>query len=460
MVAAMNPERLQVLKGGEVGQGPVLYWMHRDHRINDNQGLAHAQELALGRGKQLMAAWFLADGYPGAKHRHYAFLLKGMAEVEQGLAKKSIPLLLYQGEPEEALPRMLAEMSPGLVVTDFDPLRIKQSWVELLVHAASCPVYEVDSRNLVPCRAVSDKKEYAARTIRPKIHRRLDEFLSPIPSIVTHPHNQGLACPSRDWEDLLRSMKVDRSVGPVDWESGEAAAHGYLERFLERGLKGYGQERNDPNHNAQSGLSPYLHFGMLSPKGAVLGALARRRLHPESVDNFIEELVVRRELADNFCLYEPLYDRVDGFPDWARKTLDKHRADPRPWSYQREELEQGLTHDPLWNAAQLEMRETGKMHGYLRMYWAKKILEWTESAEQAMALAVEFNDHWSLDGRDSNGYTGAAWSIGGVHDRPWKERPVFGTIRYMSYNGAKRKFDVARYVKRMYDLAGRERPEL
>jgi deoxyribodipyrimidine photo-lyase len=231
---------------------------------------------------------------------------------------------------------------------------------------------------------------------------------------------------------------------------GESAAHRALAGFLDQRLEGYATDRNDPNRNGQSGLSPYLHFGHLAPQRVALAVAAGGT--PDDRDAFLEELIIRRELSDNFCWYNNRYDQVEGFPDWARKTLDRHRADPREYRYSRGALERGETHDRLWNAAQKEMVLTGKMHGYLRMYWAKKILEWSGSPEEALAAAIFLNDRYELDGRDPNGYAGIAWSIGGVHDRPWGERPVFGMVRYMNYNGCARKFDVPGYIGRIAAL--------
>jgi deoxyribodipyrimidine photo-lyase len=210
-------------------------------------------------------------------------------------------------------------------------------------------------------------------------------------------------------------------------------------------LEFYDERRNDPGANAQSGLSPYLHFGQISAQRVALEAEKYDR-HLPSQESFLEELIVRRELSDNFCYYNDRYDSFDGFPDWARKTLNDHRSDPREHLYVLEILEAAGTHDPLWNAAQKEMVTGGKMAGYMRMYWAKKILQWSISPETALTDAIYLNDRYSLDGNDPNGYTGVAWSIGGVHDRPWFEREIFGKVRYMSQAGCRRKFNVERYI--------------
>jgi len=220
-----------------------------------------------------------------------------------------------------------------------------------------------------------------------------------------------------------------------------------LREFLRERLPWYHEGRNDPMEDAQSNLSPYLHFGHISAQRIVL-EVTKHDANRESQEAFLEELIVRRELSDNFCFYNAHYDHFEGFPDWAKKTLNDHRKDTREYVYSLDDFGRGDTHDQLWNAAQREMVRRGKMHGYMRMYWGKKILEWTESPEEAIKIAIYLNDRYELDGRDTNGYAGIAWSIGGVHDRAWPERPIFGKIRYMSYHGCKSKFDVMAYRER------------
>jgi deoxyribodipyrimidine photo-lyase len=232
-------------------------------------------------------------------------------------------------------------------------------------------------------------------------------------------------------------------------KAGEAAASMAAFDFVQQRLENYPNSRNNPLLGGQSGLSPYLHFGQLSPQ-RLAWMVSRSDLPVETKETFLEELVVRRELADNFCYYEPAYDRIEGFPDWARKTLDQHRNDKRAYVYSLAELENGNTHEILWNACQQDLVQSGKLHGFLRMYWAKKILEWTPDPESALEYAITLNDRYSLDGRDPNGYTGIAWSLGGVHDRAWRERSVFGKVRYMNEAGCRRKFDVERYIKTVF----------
>jgi len=443
----MNMARRKILVEGKQADGPVVYWMSRDQRVADNWALLYAAELARTRNLPLAVIFALAPGFLGATLRQYDFMLLGLQEVEGALARSGIPFFLLPGSPSAKVLSFVKNNRVGVLVTDFSPLRPHREWKDDLAKRLRIPFYEVDAHNIVPCDVVSDKREFAAATFRPKIHRFLDSFLaerfvSPENRYSWHGRVQ-----STDWKRVRGSLKVDAAVKPVDWLTpGEKGAKKVLERFIEHGLARYASGRNDPTQTAQSNLSPYLHFGQLSAQ-RVAQEVLRHAKPSEAREAFIEELVVRRELSDNFCLHTANYDSFEAFPAWARKSLDAHRGDRRSYEYTRAQFEHAATHDPLWNAAQTEMVVSGKMHGYMRMYWAKKILEWTPTPEQAIRIAIYLNDRYELDGRDPNGYTGVAWSIGGVHDRAWGERPVFGKIRYMSYDGCKRKFDVARYIE-------------
>jgi len=444
----VNQERIAELKEGPRRAGPVVYWMSRDQRVADNWALLHAQEEALARQSPLAVVFCLAPSFLGATLRQYAFMLAGLEEVAHRLAGFGIPFFLLEGEPAEEMSRFVEGEGVSLLITDFDPLRIKRSWKEAVAARISIPFREVDAHNIVPCRRASPKPEYSAATLRRKLARLIPDFLEEFSRLAAHPFPWTRSPGPVPWAELLSRLPVDRSVPVVTAiVPGESAAHRALAAFLDEYLEGYATDRNDPNRNGQSGLSPYLHFGHLAPQRVALAVAAGGT--SEAREAFLEELVVRRELSDNFCWYNDRYDRVEGFPDWAKKTLDRHRGNPREYRYSREALERAETHDPLWNAAQKEMVITGKMHGYLRMYWAKKILEWSGSPEEALATALHLNDRYELDGRDPNGYAGIAWSIGGVHDRPWGERPVFGMIRYMNFKGCVRKFDVQAYIARI-----------
>lgn len=446
MPTLVDPRRIRRYNGNTNQPGPVLYWMHREFRAHDNWGLLHAREEALQRQVPLAVVFCLAPAFLGATLRQFDFLLRGLEGSAPLLELAGLHVIVRSGEPAQEMVRLCQELHPSLVVSDFDPLRIKRQWLQALLHHQPAPVHEVDSRNIVPAWLASPRREYMARTIRPKIHRLLPELLTPFPELDPHPYPWRRPPSSLELGELHAASRVDTSAGPVTWlQPGEAAARQVLDIFLEQRLVDY-DRRNDPNQVVCSDLSPYLHFGMISSQTVML-ELKRRALAGKAVDSFVEELVVRRELADNFCLYTAGYDQLSGFPPWAQQTLEKHRGDPRAYSYSLEQFERAATHEPLWNAAQQQLVSCGAMHGYMRMYWAKKILEWTPDATEALRIAIDLNDRYALDGRESNGYTGIAWSIGGVHDRGWSERPIFGTIRYMNEAGARRKFDVARYIR-------------
>ncbi|WP_459945923.1 deoxyribodipyrimidine photo-lyase [Desulfocastanea catecholica] len=442
--------RRRRLTEGRRGAGPVVYWMSRDQRIADNWALLWAQQEALVRRKGLLVVFCLLDDYPGATWPHYRFMLEGLLELPEKLRRLNIGFRLLEQRPEEILPGFLQQLDAHALVCDFDPLRIKQQWKNQLASRLPMPFYEVDTHNIIPAWTISQKKEYAAYTLRPKTNRLLADYLSDIPAVQYHPFEHPADPAAVHAGNFTEKLLRQSPAGSSRLESGEAAAERAASNFLQNKLQDYARSRNNPCLDGQSGLSPYLHFGQLSPQ-RLAWMVSQSELPAEIKEPYLEELVVRRELSDNFCYYEPAYDRFAGFPEWARKTLDQHRQDPREHVYSLAEFEAGSTHEKLWNACQQDLIQSGKLHGYLRMYWAKKILEWTPDPETAVHYAITLNDRYSLDGRDPNGYTGIAWSIGGVHDRAWRERAVFGKIRYMNEAGCRRKFDVDGYIRSVFD---------
>ena len=449
MHSAVDARRIQPWQESSPVDGMVVYWMSRDQRLRDNWALLYAQELALSAEQPLAVVFCLVPEFLGATWRQYGFMLKGLIELEAELRTMNIRFFLLQGQPEEQVVRFCRNQEVGALVCDFSPLSIHRGWKKRVAENARVPFFEVDAHNTVPCWFVSPKQEYAAYTLRPKLHRVLPDFLTDIPPVQKHPYGTIEGSARTDWDRAEKALELDREVPEVQWLlPGEAAGQKAMDVFIREKLADYAEERNDPSKNGQSDLSPYLHFGQLSAQRLAY-EVSRADMGEESTDAFLEELVVRKELSDNFCFHNPYYDSVEGFPRWAKETLSLHEGDEREYLYSLDVLEKGQTHDPLWNAAQLEMVKRGKMHGYMRMYWAKKILEWTKLPQKAMATAIYLNDKYSLDGRDPNGYVGIAWSIGGVHDRAWGERPIFGKIRYMSYRGSKSKFDVAGYLEKV-----------
>lgn len=446
MTLMINNKRVRMLKKGKAQSGPVIYWMSRDQRSNDNWALLFAQQEALDRKVSLIVCFCLVPKFLDATLRQYDFMIKGLKEVLENLKKKKISFYLLKGDPVTEIPTFVKKVDAGILVTDFEPLKIKEKWKRGVLKKISIPFYEVDAGNIVPCWIASPKQEFAAYTFRPKIHKLLDEYMDEYPSLKTHPHSWKKKVPKVSWTSVMKSLKVDKKVEPVYWiKPGEKGAKEMLEGFIKNKLARYDEDRNDPSKDGQSNLSPYLHFGQISSQ-RVVSEVLKCNIPRKKKLGFIEEIVVRRELSDNFCFYNKDYDNIQGIHDWAKKSHAAHRKDKRKYIYSLKQLENAKTHDELWNAAQMEMVKKGKMHGYMRMYWAKKILEWTSSPEEAIKFAIYLNDKYELDGRDTNGYVGIMWSIGGVHDRAWPSRPIFGKIRYMSFDSTKRKFNYKKYL--------------
>lgn len=444
----MNKSRIRLLQKGKESTGPVIYWMSRDQRVHDNWALIFAQQLAIEKKSPFVVIFNLVTDFLEATIRQYGFMLKGLQQVEKELNLYNIPFFLLNGNPDVVIPEFIRSTNASSLISDFDPLKIKRIWKREIAKHLDIPFYEVDTHNIVPCLVASDKTEFAAYTIRPKIHKLLPEYLDEFSLVQNMKKSESLASEKIDWVRARNSLKANQEVKEVDWISpGEATAALVLKNFLENKFDRYAEDRNDPNKNALSNLSPYLHFGQISSQRVALTVQQMYPDHPSS-KLFLEELIIRKELSDNFCYFNKDYDSFSGFHKWSKETLNDHRKDEREFVYTLEKFEQAKTHEDLWNAAQQELLITGKMHGYLRMYWAKKILEWSKSPEEALRTAIYLNDKYELDGRDPNGYAGCAWSIGGVHDRAWAERPVLGKIRYMNRNGAMRKFDVFTYINK------------
>lgn len=444
----------------------VIYVMSRDQRTRDNHALLEAQAEALEHDLPLLVVFNLYNALGHRRREHFEFMVDGLKEVQADLSKKDIPFIVLIGEMPKNITTLAKELNPRSIYFDFSPLRHSRTGQKALAAAVSCRVVVVDTHNVIPVWVTSDKEEWAAHTIRRKIHKLIEEWAVDPGTLKKHPHAFKTTPKGATWaqvDELVRNIpKNDTKHG---FTPGEAAAKRKLDRFLETGLTRYANDRNDATQDAQSDLSPYLHFGQLSSLRILL-ELMDSKSHPpqiftsfkmpvhdgppkesDGIDSFIEELIVRKELADNFCFYNKNYDTLAGAKDWAHKTLEAHADDPRDHVYTKQQLEDAQTHDDLWNAAQTQLRKTGKIHGYLRMYWAKKILEWTNSPKTAVEWTIEFNDTYHLDGGDPNGYVGVLWSIAGLHDRPWFDRSVYGTIRYMARSGADKKFDTKKYIE-------------
>lgn len=448
----INSKRIYTyLEKGEKSGKSVVYWMSRDQRVWDNHALLAAVRYAKERGLLFAVLFCLDADYTGANRRSFQFMLEGLEEVSRILAQLNIPFTLLLENPVRGIVRYTLEQKAVALFSDFDPLRIKRQWNEELESLLDCSHYEVDAHNVVPCRIASQKEEFGAYTFRPRFERQLPEFLYDLPEhscqleLLKSLPSSELPVIAISAQELLSQMTSLEEVTPLSVPAGERAAIAVFRSFLEERLEGYDTQRNFPEKNHTSHLSAYLHFGQISAQRIALEVMKQSADSPDRTA-FLEQLLVRRELSDNYCFYQPHYDSLQGITLWARTTLDAHRRDEREYLYSLEEFEKGQTHERLWNHAQNQLIKEGRIHGYMRMYWAKKILEWSASPEEALRIAIFLNDKYALDGRDPNGYVGCQWAIGGVHDRAWAERPVFGKIRYMNENGCRRKFDVERYL--------------
>lgn len=454
----MRKERIGDVNGkGERPGDFVLYWMQAAVRGKGNLALdwavARADELDL----PVVALFCLVDDFPSAAPAHYRFLLKGLEEARRTLADRGIALAVARGRPAAAIGELSARAA--LVVADCGYSRLQRAWLSEAAAAAACRLVRVEGDVVVPVGVASDKEEWSAFTLRRRVTPLMDAFLDAADD--RPPRRSSLRV------ELPRSYAADiqaLAVAPpgqaaaraaetrIDRLPGFDAAAAAFSAFLEERLENYGEGRNDPNLDATSRMSAALHFGHISPLTLLMRALSAAgersaaACRSPSLAAFIEELVVRRELAVNFVAKRDDYDAYSSLPDWARRTLAEGANHPREARYGFSDFENAATHDPYWNAAQDQMVLTGFMHGYMRMYWGKQILAWSATPEEAYRTAILLNDRYSLDGRDPNGYAGVAWCFG-KHDRPWTGRPVFGTVRYMNANGLKRKFDADAYVR-------------
>lgn len=433
----------------------VLYWAQMNRRVSHNHALAHAAHLANERGLPLLVYEGLTCTYDWANDRMHTFVLEGVPDTAAALRDLGIGYVFYLRRRPNDRNDVLYELSAraAAVVTDDYPVFIARQHNASVPARIDCPFIAVDSSCVVPM-SLLEKREYAAYTIRPKITRLLPTHLQPFESVAVkkrwrldigadvHVEVTPDAIP-----ELVASCDIDHTIRPsISYRGGSGEATRRLDFFLQRNLVRYAEDRNEPAAHATSNLSPYLHFGHISSLEIALRARDHALDHGLSADEFIEELVVRRELAFNYARFVEKPDCLGNLPDWAKTTLRTHASDERNPCYTREQFESAETHDEIWNAAQREMLMRGKIHGYYRMYWGKKIIEWSPTCQHALETMVYLHDRHALDGRDPNTYTNILWCFG-LHDRPWTERKIFGQIRWMSYDGMRRKTDVDAYLK-------------
>ena len=444
-------ERVQDLNEADVREGGyVLYWMQSSQRAEQNHALEYAVQRANDLDQRLLVVFGLTDDYPEANLRHYTFMLEGLKDAQEAIEKRGIEMVVREGSPEEVA--LETGKDASLIVTDRGYMRPQKKWREKVAREADCLLTQVESDVVVPVELASGKQEHAARTLRPKIQEYLEDFLVALrPTRVekrsTNLQEDGLDL--SDVEKVLDGMDLDRSVGALShlYKGGNSEAKKIFRRFLKQGLGDYDANRNQPQTDHVSHMSKYLHFGHVSPIWLALQA-REASAKQNNIESFVEELVVRRELSMNFVFYNNDYDSYSNLPGWARKTLEEHKGDEREYTYTRKQLENAGTHDEYWNAAMKEMVHTGYMHNYMRMYWGKKILEWSNTPEHAYKTTLYLNNKYFLDGRDPNSFANVAW-VFGQHDRGWTEREVYGKVRYMSSGGLERKTKPDQYVEKV-----------
>jgi deoxyribodipyrimidine photo-lyase len=452
----VEDQRIQALNDQQFNEhgSYVLYWMEQSKRTEYNHALALAADKANELQQPLLVVYALTNTYPDFNLRHFTFLMEGLQETEQELKELGIKLVVRIGNPVDVV--LSLRDNASLIICDRYYLKHQRKWREQLAQKADCPLIQVESDIIVPVEIASDKAEYAARTIRPKLQKQFKDYLNR--PTQSRPKKSSLSLKEKgenldNIPKLASAVGMDTSVEPVSqhFQGGTSRAKKRFRKFIQDLLDDYDENRNQPQTNNVSNMSKYLHFGHISPIWLVQEITDKAG--GKNVDSFIEELLVRRELAINYVYYTPDYETFQALPDWAHETLAKHKDDERKYVYSRQELENANTHDPYWNAAMKEMKHTGYMHNYMRMYWGKKILEWSNTPQYAYKTAITLNNRYFLDGRDCNSYANISW-VFGQHDRGWKERPVYGKVRSMMKSGLERKFDPEKYVEKVEKMIG------
>ena len=446
--------RVYVRRGGAPRKGGrcVVYWMKRAMRILDNPALDVAIEVGNQLGLPVVVFFSVIPNYPNANLRHYHFMAQGLRDVAEDAAERGVGFVLRRF-PDNSVEAFLEEVEAALLVSDENPCREPERWRKVLARRLKLPFWTVDADVVVPS-AVFGRSYFLLHHFRPHLKAELPQYLvaqaKMEPAYAWNPL-RGLSSYAVGQDLTAGFAKLDRSVRPVDsFTGGTHAAVRHLGEFLRHDLTHYEKTRNHPELKGTSRLSPYLHFGNIGPLTIALAvekAVADGKASASARDRYLEQLIGWRELSVLFVRHNPNYDNWECAEPWARKTLVEHAGDDRPHRYSLEQMERGETGDELWNAAQQEMVDTGWMHNYMRMYWAKKILEWAPDPARAFEWAVMLNDRYELDGRDPNGYAGIAWAIVGKHDRPWFDRPVFGLVRPMSGTSIAKKIDARAYIR-------------
>lgn len=423
----------------------VVYWMQASQRSECNHALEYSIEKANELHLPLVVVLVLIPEYPNAGNRHYAFMIRAIPELKRKIEERGASFILRTGNPVEEIVELAS--NAACLIIDRGYLRFQRKWRFDIAVRVKCSMIQIESDIVVPVETAMHKEAYNARSLRLRIQQVFRKFLCK-PQEHECINKSGF----KDWDSVdmteltkLKSFLPSPEIlnSEIVSFSGTEKAKERLENFISNKLDRYAIDRNDPLTGCVSGMSVYLHFGQISP---VYIACEILKSGSPGINAYLEELVIRRELSINFVFYNPLYDRYECLPAWAVKSLQNHASDPREYQYDSESFESGKTHDPYWNAIQKRMVRDGTMHGYMRMYWGKKILEWSENPQSAFKTAIYLNDKYQMDGRDPNGYAGIAWCFG-KHDRPWKTRQILGSIRSMTNDGLKRKFDLSAYIR-------------
>ena len=395
----VNPARIAEVNNISAKAGYVIYLCEREIRARDNFAL----QFAIHKSKELNLPLKIIHPKVNYEHKPKQKFLDNQFKQAQNLFNSlNLDFETTNKTPSE----IIKNINPAILIIDFNPI-LKREYLK----NANFQIYEIDGHNIIPARFVSDKQEFSAATLRTKIYHNIYPFLTEF--------------------DNLTTEKVEADY--------------VLEDFIKNKLPYYSESKNNPMTNVLSGLSKYLNLGFISGQRVALEVIKADVLD-DNKEAFLEELIVRKELADNFCLYAKSFKNFPSIPNWAKLSFETHKYDLRPYIYLPQELENSETHDILWNATQTQLKKEGKIHGYLRMYWAKKIMEWTITPNEALKTAIYLNDKYAYDAPSANGYVGILWAIGGLHDRAFTDYPVTGKIRRMTFDSIKRKYDLSRYL--------------
>ena len=396
-----NPARIYELNSKPIRKGEIVYLCEREIRAKDNFAL----QFAIEKSKELNLS--LKIIHPKIKYDYrqkQRFIDNQVEQTKTQFSNIGLDFEIIENTPVE----IIKNTKPAILIIDFNPI-LKRDYLK----NADFKIYEIDGHNIIPAKFVSKKQEYSAATLRIKIYHNIYPFLTEFMNLTS---------------DKVKADYV-------------------LDDFIKNKLQYYSENKNNPSVNVISSLSKYLNLGFISSQRIALEVI-QSGVKDINKETFLEELIIRKELSDNFCLYSKSFKNFSSIPNWAKISLNNHRLDIRPYLYSLQDLESAKTHDKLWNATQTQLVKEGIIHGYLRMYWAKKILEWMSTADEVLKAAIYLNDKYAYDAPSANGYVGILWAIGGLHDRAFADYPVTGKIRRMTYDSIKRKYDLFSYIKK------------